>query len=139
VPRPINNDSFAAALAIREADEGGETGEAGSGGGNAPQKQSVPALRSSASWRSQLPKVVHDFWDTALGGVRPQLFEVVRGVQQNLTVAVPTVVLDPLDDGFRLEVVSGKPTTRDPKRVIALLEIDGLTESCKDLGHTLLG
>jgi len=66
VPCPVSNDSFAAALAIREADEGGETGEAGSGGGNAPQKQSVPALRSSASWRSQLPKVVHDFWDTAL-------------------------------------------------------------------------
>ena len=58
VPRLISknrleeNRKEGAALGMREADEGGETGEAGSGGGNAPLDELVPALQSSAAGRS---------------------------------------------------------------------------------------
>src|SRR6187402_1889990 len=35
------------------------------GAGTPPRKVSASAAKQR-SWRSQLPKVVHDFWDTAL-------------------------------------------------------------------------
>ena len=50
MPRLISNNRLeenrkeGAALGMREAHEGGETGEAGSGGGNAPLDELVPAL-----------------------------------------------------------------------------------------------
>jgi hypothetical protein len=48
--------AFSATSVIREADEGGATGEAGAGGGHAPLDPMVPALRSSAAGGASAPE-----------------------------------------------------------------------------------
>ena len=50
--RLINRRKVGAAVGMREAHAGGATGEAGSGGGNAPLDELGPALPSSAAGRS---------------------------------------------------------------------------------------